>query len=129
VLDQGAGRVNLDRASVVSATFLPAALSFGKNKLKKQVTVSQSLAVTALAGPTTFTFSIQQLDPDPKGKLTVSLSSTSLTLAAGQTGTVTITIDATKKAEKRDYTGFVLVNGSDGQSFRVPYWGQFKKKI
>jgi subtilisin family serine protease len=129
VLDQGAGRVNLDRASVVSATFLPAVLSFGKNKLKKQVTVNHLLEVTALAGPTTFTFSIQQLDPDPKGKLTVTLSSTSLTLGAGQTGTIGVTIDATKKAEKRDYTGFVLVNGSDGQSFRVPYWGQFKKKI
>ena len=78
------------------------------------------------AAQNTFTFSVQQLDA--VSPLVVSLSTPSITRAAGQTGTVTLSIflKKKKKAEKRDYTGYVNVSDSLGQTLHVPYWVRYK---
>ena len=51
-----------------------------------------------------------------------------VTLAPGQSRSVTLAIDAVKRADKRDYTGFISVADSQGPTLRVPFWVRFKKK-
>jgi minor extracellular serine protease Vpr len=128
VLATGAGRVDLSRAALVNATFQPASLGFGINKLKKKaVSLNQDMSITNTGdSTTTLTFSVQQLDPDDG--VTVALNSTSATLAPGQKATLNLTIDAKKKAPKRDYTGYVNATDSTGQTLHVPYWVRFVKK-
>jgi len=65
-----------------------------------------------------------------RGKgVTVTTSTSLIILASGQLLAITVTIDATKKAEKRDYTGFIIVTDSTGQILRVPYWIRFRKNV
>ncbi|HKP84504.1 MAG TPA: S8 family serine peptidase [Blastocatellia bacterium] len=130
VLATGAGRVDLDKASTINATFAPASLSFGVTKLKKKaVSLSSELKITNVSGESaTFTLSIEQLDPGD-GVVVAIASAPSVQLAQGQTSTAMITIDAKKSAEKRHYTGYVVVTSSTGQTLRVPYWVRFKKKV
>jgi subtilisin family serine protease len=129
ILAQGAGRIDVSRAAEVSATFSPANISFGLNKLKKQpVTLNADLTVTSqLQGSNTFNFSVEQLDAEER--VTVSLSANSITLDEGQSGTVTFTIHALKKAEKRDYTGYVIITDPTGQTLKIPYWVRYRKKV
>ena len=127
VLGQGAGRVDLAGASSVNATFSPPSLGFGIKKRKNNLTLTADLAFTNVtAGENTFNLSVQQLDAD--SPLVVSVSTASITRAAGQTGTVTLSIflKKKKKAEKRDYTGYVNVSDSLGQTLHVPYWVRYK---
>lgn len=127
VLDTGGGRVDMARASSVSATFSPASLSFGIRKLKKNdVDVSLDLNITSLVdGQNTFTIAVQQRDPgDGVG---VAASAGSVSLARGQTGTVNIRNTAIVGSQRRDYTGYVLVTGG-GQTLHVPYWVRYVKK-
>lgn len=129
VLATGAGRINLDRAVSVGATFSPASLSFGINKFKKQtVTITGDLNITSqLDGQNNFAVSVQQLDPD--ARFTITQSATSVLLAAGESKTVTFTLTIIKKAERRDYTGYVLVTDPFGQTLRVPFWVKYAKKV
>ena len=127
VLDAGGGRVDLARASSVSATFSPASLSFGIRKLKKNdVDVGLDLNITSVVdGQNTFTVSVQQLDPGDGVNVAPSVSA--VTLARGQTTTVTIRNTAVVGSLRRDYTGYVLVSGG-GQTLHVPYWVRYVKK-
>jgi hypothetical protein len=74
-----------------------------------------------------FTFSVQQLDPGD-GFTTQMTTPATVTLAPGQSATATLAINAAKSAAKRDYTGFVNVTDSQGQTMRVPFWVRFVKK-
>ncbi|HXI89836.1 MAG TPA: S8 family serine peptidase [Blastocatellia bacterium] len=127
VLDTGGGRVDLARASSVSATFSPTSLSFGIRKLKKNdVDVSLDLNIMSVVdGQNTFTVSVQQLDPGDGVNVAPSVSA--VTLARGQTTTVTIRNTAVVGSQRRDYTGYVLVSGG-GQTLHVPYWVRYVKK-
>jgi subtilisin family serine protease len=127
VLDAGGGRVDLARASSVSATFSPASLSFGIRKLKKSdVDASIDLQITSLVdGQNTFTTAVQQLNPG--SGITVTTSAPSMSLTKGQTRTETITVSAIVGSQKRDYTGYVLVTVG-GQTLHIPYWIRFVKK-
>jgi minor extracellular serine protease Vpr len=127
VLETGGGRVDLARASSVSATFSPASLSFGIRKLKKNdVDVSLDLNITSLVdGQNAFTVSVQQRDPGDGVDVAPSVSAVSL--ARGQTSTVTIRNTAIVGSQRRDYTGYVLVSGG-GQTLHVPYWVRYVKK-
>lgn len=127
VLDTGGGRIDLARASSVTATLSPPSLSFGIRKLKqKNVNVSIDLKVTSVIdGQNTFTVGVQQLDPGDG--ITVTTSAPSLSLARGQTGTATITMAAVVGSQRRDYTGYVMITGG-GQTLHVPYWVRFVKK-
>jgi hypothetical protein len=129
VLATGAGRVDLGQAADVFATFAPASLSFGINKLKKKnVSLSSGLTVTNVRDSAdVFTFNVQQLDPGD-GIVVAIASGASVSLAPGQTATAQITIDAKKSSEKRDYTGYIIVTSSTGQTLRAPYWVRFVKK-
>jgi subtilisin family serine protease len=129
VLATGAGRIDLSRASEVSATFAPASLSFGVNKLKKKnVSLSLDFNITNESGiPDTFLFSVEQLDPGD-GVVASIASASSVSLAAGQTAVAQLSITAKKSSEKRHYTGYVVVTNSSGKTLRVPYWVRFKKK-
>ncbi len=129
VLATGAGRVDLSRASEVSATFAPASLSFGVKKLKKKdVSLSFDFNITNVSNAQdTFVFSVEQLDPD-EGVVASIATASSVSLAAGQTATAQLAITAKKKSEKRHYTGYVVVTNSSGQTLRLPYWVRFKKK-
>jgi subtilisin family serine protease len=130
VLATGAGRVDLSRAGEVSATFAPASLSFGVQKLKKKdVSLSLDFTVTNVSGvQDTFTFSVEQLDPG-EGVVARVATASSLSLSAGQTATAQLAVTAKKKSEKRHYTGYVIVTNSSGQTLRLPYWVRFKKKV
>lgn len=128
VLAQGAGRVDLARAAAVTATFSPASLSFGIKKRMKNQTLTAGLSFTNVtSGQNTFNLSVQQLE-DSVSPLVVSVSQNAVALGAGQTGSVTFSIFLKKKkqAEKRDYTGYVNVTDSLGQSLHVPYWVRYK---
>lgn len=127
MLDTGGGRVDLARASSITATLSPASLSFGIRKLKgKDVSVSIDLKVTSVIdGQNTFTVSVQQLDPGDG--ITVTTTTPSLSLTRGQTGTATITMAAVAGSQKRDYTGYVMITGG-GQTLHVPYWVRYVKK-
>lgn len=127
VLDTGGGRVDLARASSITATLSPASLSFGIRKLKgKDVSVSIDLKVTSVIdGQTTFTVGVQQLDPGDG--ITVTTTTPSLSLTRGQTGTATITMAAVAGSQRRDYTGYVMITGG-GQTLHVPYWVRYVKK-
>jgi minor extracellular serine protease Vpr len=129
VLAMGAGRVDLARAATVSATFEPTNLSFGILKLKKQaVATSLDFTVTNISDQQgAFTFSVQQLDPGD-GFTTQMTTLPTMTLAPGERATATLAINAIKSAAKRDYTGFVNVTDSQGQTMRVPFWVRFVKK-
>lgn len=128
VLAQGAGRVDLARAAAVATTFSPSSLSLGLRKKMNQQTLTASLSFTNLTnGPNTYSLSVQQLETSVS-PLVVSVSSNSVTLGAGQTDSVTFSIflRKKKKAEKRDYTGYVNVTDSLGQTLHVPYWVRYK---
>jgi subtilisin family serine protease len=127
VLDTGGGRIDLAKASSVTATLSPPSLSFGIRKLKgKNVNVSIDLKVTSLIdGQNTFTVGVQQLDPGDG--ITVTSSTGSLSLTRGQASTATITMAAVAGSQRRDYTGYVLITGG-GQTLHVPYWVRFVKK-
>jgi minor extracellular serine protease Vpr len=128
VLGQGAGRVDLARAAAVPATFFPASLSLGIKKRKSQLTLATGLSFTNVtSGENTFNLSVQQLETSVS-PLVVSVSSNAVTLGSGQTGSVTFSIflKKKKKAQKRDYTGYVNVTDSLGQTLHVPYWVRYK---
>jgi minor extracellular serine protease Vpr len=130
LLAMGAGRVDLTRTASVTATFSPASISFGINKLKKKtVSLNADFSITNVSdSENTFTISIEPLDPG-EGVIEALVSqSPTPPLAAGQTRTTKLFLTATKKAKKRDYTGFIKVTDSQGQTFRVPYWVRFVKK-
>lgn len=129
VLAMGAGRVDLARAASVTATFSPASISLGINKLKKKdVSLSQDLVVNnAGNSQNTYTFSVQPLDTGD-GVVASLASPATVSLAPGQSGTVKLNIAAAKSAAKRDYTGLVIVTDSSGQTFHLPYWVRFVKK-
>lgn len=127
VLDAGAGRVDLARASSVSATLSPPSLSFGIRKLKKNnVAATIDLKITSVVdGQNTFTVGVQQLNPGDG--ITVTSSAGSVQLVRGETKTITITMAAIVGSQRRDYTGYVVVTGG-GQTLHVPYWVRFVKK-
>jgi hypothetical protein len=128
VLSTGGGRVDLERAAGVAATFSPASLSFGINKLKKKdVTLNLELKVRNVTGDSaSFSIVVDQLDPGEG--VTVAPSTDSLAISAGETASVTLTITALRLvAKRRDYTGFIRVT-SGGQTQNVPYWVRFVKK-
>lgn len=128
LLDIGGGRIDLSQAINAEATFSPASVSFGINKLKKKdVALSAELKIKNVSGGTgTFTVEVQQLDPGEG--VTVSVSTGSLTIDDGQTGTFTLNIAALRAAQKRDYTGLVMVTGPAGHIQHVPYWVKFVKR-
>ncbi|MEK6410850.1 MAG: S8 family serine peptidase [Acidobacteriota bacterium] len=127
VLDAGAGRVDLARASSVSATLSPPSLSFGIRKLKKNnVSVTIDLQITSTVdGQNSFTVGVEQLNPGDG--ITVTPSGGSVLLVRGETKTITITMAAIVGSQRRDYTGYVIVTGG-GQTLHVPYWVRFVKK-
>ena len=51
-----------------------------------------------------------------------------MTLTPGQSQTLTIAVRALRSAEKRDYTGFIIVTDPSGLNLRVPYWVRLVKK-
>lgn len=127
VLATGGGRVDLARASSISATFSPASLAFGIRKLKKNdVSASIDLKITSMVdGQNSFSIGVQQLDPG--NGVTVTPSTGSFTASRGETRSVTVTITGVVGSQRRDYTGYVLVSGG-GQTLHIPYWIKFVKK-
>ncbi|MFY9610106.1 MAG: S8 family serine peptidase [Blastocatellia bacterium] len=128
VLAQGAGRVDLARAAAVTATFSPSSLSLGIKKRMKNQTLTAGLSLTNVTSEQkTFNLSVQQLE-NSVSPLVVAVSSNSVTLEAGQTRSVTFSIflKKKKKAEKRDYTGYVNITDPLGQTLHVPYWVRYK---
>src|SRR5262249_11163088 len=99
ILQAGGGGLDLFPASAVSATFLPASLSFGVNRLKKRgVLLTATVQVTNVsAAQFDSPITVQQLDPD--ANVTVSTSVNSVSLTPGATGAVTITVSAVRGAE------------------------------
>jgi minor extracellular serine protease Vpr len=125
-LTAGAGRINLDQAGSVTATFLPASLTFGFKKLKPKSAITPAVAdfkITNQAA-TTAAFNISAQSDDSLG---VDLSASSVTLEPGQSASVTVTIVvlARKGANNRDHTGNVLIQGPGGQVMHIPYWVRF----
>ena len=128
VLSAGAGRLDLARAATVSATFSPASLSFGARKLRKKgVTLTANLSVTnVLQEQNSFAIRVEQIDEGPG--VTVGSSAQSISLARGESAAVTITIVASRSAERRDYSGYVVLTDIHGQEYRLPFWVRFAQK-
>ncbi|HYV04623.1 MAG TPA: S8 family serine peptidase, partial [Blastocatellia bacterium] len=127
VLAQGSGRVDLARAVAVQATSSPASVSFGIVKRKNKQTLTASLTFKNV-GSTQNTFNLTALQLDAESPLDVSVSAPSVTLAAGQSGAVQLSVflKKKKKAEKRDYTGYVNIADPLGMIVHVPYWVRYK---
>src|SRR5262249_31036639 len=126
-LAAGAGRVDLDRAASVTATFSPASLSFGFKKLKPKSAITPAVADLKIFNVTADTaiYTISGSPDDPT--LSPSLSTNSVTLGPGQSASVTVTIIvlARKAANNLDHTGNVIVQGPSGQTMHIPYWVRF----
>jgi subtilisin family serine protease len=126
-LTAGAGRVNLGRAGSVTATFMPASLSFGFKTLKPRSAITPAVTQFRITNvtPTAGMFSISASTED--STLTAGLSAASLTLGPGESASVTVTIVvvARKAANNRDHTGKLLIQGPAGQTLHVPYWVRF----
>ena len=127
VLAQGSGRVDLARAVAVQATSSPASVSFGIVKRKNKLTLTASLTFKNV-GSAQNTFNLTALQLDEASPLVVSVSAPSVTLAAGQSGAVQLSVflKKKKKAEKRDYTGYVNIADPLGMIVHVPYWVRYK---
>jgi subtilisin family serine protease len=126
-LAAGAGRVDLDRAGSVTATFLPASLSFGFKRLKPKSAITPAVAYFKITNVTAATavYSISCSPDDPS--LSIAVSDNSITLAPGQSGTVTVTIIVLgrKAANNHDHTGNLLIQGPAGRTMHIPYWVRF----
>ena len=125
VLQVGGGRLDLQAAANVTAIVSPSNLSFGATLLKKRpVSVSETLSITnASSSSTNLTISVNQLQTDTH--VSIIAPNDPLPLGAGQTANVTITINATKRAVRQAYTGYVVIGPAAGQQLRVPYWISF----
>jgi subtilisin family serine protease len=123
----GAGRVNLDRAGSVTATFSPASLSFGFKKLKPRSAITPAVASFKITNVTATTgvYSISGSPDD--ASLSIAVSDNSITLAPNESATVTVTIIvlARKAANNQDHTGSVSIQDPGGQSMHIPYWVRF----
>jgi subtilisin family serine protease len=126
-LAAGAGRVDLDRAGSVTATFLPASLSFGFKRLKPKSAITPAVAdfkITNVTSATAF-YSISGSPDDTS--LSIAVSDNSITLAPGQSAMVTVTIVVLgrKAANNQDHTGSLVIQGPAGQTMHIPYWVRF----
>jgi minor extracellular serine protease Vpr len=127
-LDVGAGRLDLEKARSISALLSPASLSFGLVKLKKvnATAVLGLKIVNLLERRNKFTFMVQQVDSG--FGVSVAPGVESLSLKAGQTFVLPINIVAVAGvAQRRDYTGYIMVTTRSGEMLRVPYWIHFVK--
>jgi minor extracellular serine protease Vpr len=126
-LRAGAGRINVDRAGTVTATFLPASLSFGFKKLKPRSAITPTIIEFKITNVTQATAVYSISAPADDSSLSVEVSTGSVTLGPGESASVTVTVVALarKAANNRDHTGNVVVQGPDGQAMRVPFWVRF----
>jgi minor extracellular serine protease Vpr len=129
VLETGGGRIDLAKAGLATATFLPTNISFGFIKFKKKdVTRSMEVQIANVGGAQNkFTIAVEELNPGVG--FTVTPSADSTTLAAGQSSTFSISVHATGKvAQRRDYTGYIVVTDESSSVLRLPYWVLLAKK-
>lgn len=119
VLADGAGRLELDKASSVAATFSPSSLSYGfvtqANQIGKDVQITN-----VGSGANTFSITVQDLEPGTGVSITPSLNQVSP--SPGQSTTVTMTLTATGAAAVGDHTGYVVITDQSSQVLRIPYW-------
>jgi minor extracellular serine protease Vpr len=82
--------------------------------------VSEAVTVTnAGSAPDTFAVTFNSLD----GQAIPTVDSAGFRLAAGASRTLTLTIPGASTLPPGQYHGFVLINGTQGQtSLRIPYW-------
>ncbi|MCZ2147472.1 MAG: S8 family serine peptidase [Bryobacterales bacterium] len=117
VMEQGAGRLNLDAALKTTLAAVPRSLSFGQGAAGVNRTLSVSLVNLGPAADT-LQLSIQSID----GVVTPSLSAASVPLASGQSASVSLTLAAGSLAPG-EYQGYVRVRGTATNSeMRIPYW-------
>lgn len=120
VLVQGAGRLDLGRAAVASATFAPVSISFGRLEPNANWAESAPVDVTNHGVAGKFSFTVEQTRPLPAGgEVSVTPSAT---LRSGETAPVTLKIQVPRTAPSGDYEGYVNVTAPDGSTYHVPYW-------
>ncbi|MBV6432590.1 MAG: hypothetical protein IANPNBLG_02732 [Bryobacteraceae bacterium] len=117
VMEQGAGRLNLDAALKATLAAVPRSLSFGQGAAGVNKTMSFNLVNLGPAADT-LQLSIQSID----GVVIPALSTASVPLASGQSAPVNLTLSAGSLAPG-EYQGFVRVRGTATNSeIRIPYW-------
>ncbi|MCC6367046.1 MAG: S8 family serine peptidase [Bryobacterales bacterium] len=117
VMEQGAGRMNLDAALKTTLAAVPRSLSFGPGAASVNKTMSVSL-VNLGPSADTLQLSIQSID----GLVTPSLSAASVPLASGQSASVSLTLAAGSLASG-EYQGYVRVRSTATNSeMHIPYW-------
>lgn len=110
VLARGGGRVDVVEAIDAAAWFDPVSVSFGRVNGNRPVSETRTIAVEGSAADVHVEFFG---DPPPAGvAVTASL--------AGGDVEVTLTLD--RKTSPGDVSGDVVVHGSDGQTYLIPFW-------
>jgi minor extracellular serine protease Vpr len=129
---QGAGMLDIDDAIQATTYISPGKLSLGEDNGQPQ---TRTLTIRN-NGPTAMTYSLSHLDAAATSNNTfaaapyllpassATFSPSSVNIAAGGSATVDVTITASAGLTDRSmYSGYVLVAGSDGSQFSVPYAG------
>jgi minor extracellular serine protease Vpr len=129
VLDAGAGRLDLSRAAVVSATFSPASLSFGFVKLRQldATAVIQLTVANVTNRPKEYRIRVEETEHHDGFRVTAKPKT--ISLQSGETTTINVRLAAVAGvAQWRDYTGYVVVSEPATPSLRVPYWVRLIRK-
>ena len=107
----GSGSSAVGSVSPVSLDVSPGAAASG---------VSENVVVTnAGSSPDTFAVTFNSLD----GQAVPTADSASFNLAPGASKTITLTIPGSNSLPPGQYHGFVLMNGTKGETtLRIPYW-------
>ena len=126
---QGAGMLQIDKAILATAKVEPSKLSLGESQAGlavKTLTITNSgaVAVTYTLGYVNALSVTNTFLPGAYGSdATVAFSAASVTVPAGKTANVTATITSATGPDKAQYGGYIVLNGDDGTTLRVPFAG------
>jgi minor extracellular serine protease Vpr len=110
VLARGGGRVDVVEAFDATSWFDPVSVSFGLVRANRPFTDTRTVAVGGSGASSVDV----QFDAAPPPGLTLTASTTASTLSA------TLSLDRT--VPNGDYSGDLLVIGTDGRTYLIPFW-------
>lgn len=121
-LEQGAGRIDLPRATAPGLLFDPPSLSFGEMAQTIGATTSAQMEVTArnISGSSQ-TYNIKARAT--RGDVEIVVSPESLTLGANQSASFQVTITIPADREPSDYEGIIELEGGP-QKLHLPLWAR-----
>jgi subtilisin family serine protease len=121
-LEQGAGRIDLTRATAPGLLLYPPSLSFGELAQSVGAPTSSLIEVTArnISGGNQ-SYSIKATPT--RGDLEIAVSPATLTLGPGQSANFQVTITVPADREPSDYEGLIELEGGP-QKLHMPLWAR-----